>query len=186
MLIDLTLPLKNDDPFLEHFALAKSGHLGTHIDKPVSMPMAIERFISPGRLIDLSIDDNAGIEEKIVRRATDIRKSEFVILHTGCLKRAYGTEAYFDDHPELSQKSVELLVSKEPNMIGIDAPGLARSDRHSEVDRYCEEHGVLVVENMANLELVQSAIVCVYCFPINADGCTGLPVRIVVEVQGEH
>jgi kynurenine formamidase len=72
-------------------------------------------------------------------------------------------------------------------MIGIDAAGIRRAGEHAQTDQYCADHGVFVVENMANLDRLYSAAggarFTVYTFPMNLQAATGLPCRVIAEVQ---
>jgi len=183
--IDLTLPLSGDDLFLKEYKVARSGHLGTHIDVDPSVSIPPERFISSGPLINLSSVADRLIEPSDLEQSQDgldVYPGDFLLIHTGWLARKYGQPEYFDQHPHLSDDAVDWIISKKPNMVGIDTPGLARRDRHSDVDRHLATHDIFVVENIANLEQLRSAQFILFCFPLNVRGTSGLPVRLVARM----
>jgi len=183
MLIDLSLHLRGDDPFAEGSPVARLGHLGTHLDKAPEESVALERCIGPGCLIDVSSVRGRRIVPEDLGEARDVRAGDFVILRTGWLAEAYPDPRYFSEHPELDQPSLELLAATRPAMIGVDAPGLGRPDRHTRVDRYLARHGIHVVENLTHTELLTVRRFRVYCFPLALEGTSGLPVRVVAEVD---
>jgi len=181
MLIDLSLPIGDDNPFVkEDLSVARLGHTGTHLDIMNAGPLSPERFISKGRLFNVSATHGRQIEPSDF--SNDVHEGDFVIFQTGWLRDTYGTDAYFKNYPELSQATIELLVKQKVNLIGIDSPGARRGENHKTVDRYCAEHNIFIVENIANLELITKNTFNVYCFPLNLQGTNGLPVRIVAEV----
>ena len=181
MLIDLSLPIAEANPFTAGSPVAHLGHIGTHLDRSPTQELTPDRFICTGSLIDVSTIRDCRIEPPDLVNIAEIEPGDFVVIRTGWLAERYPSDEYFQMHPELSQEAVELIVSKEVNRIGIDAPGLGRPDRHSDLDRFCAEHDVFVVENLANLERLTTDAFKIYCFPINLTGSSGLPVRVVAE-----
>ncbi len=179
MLVDLTLPVSEDNPFLSHSPAAKYGHMGTHLDKRPSVHIELKRFISTGRLVDVSHVRGRAIEPEDL---PTIEHGDFVIIRTDWLSEQYPDKEYFGDSPELSQAAIDYLISRKINMIGIDAPGLVRSEKHSEVDKYLLRHDIYVVENLNNLHLLTEPVFKIYCLPMNIENATGLPVRIVAEL----
>jgi len=182
VLIDLSLHLAEDNPFVEGPSVARLGHTGTHLDKLPGESVPLERLMGPACLIDVSAVRGRRIEPGDLDGARIVEPGDFVILRTGWLAEAYPGPHYLSEHPELSRSSLELLAAARPNMIGVDAPGLGRPERHGRVDRYLAEHGIYVVENLANLEALEMERLKIYCFPLALEGTSGLPVRVVAEV----
>ncbi len=180
MFIDLTLPIAdNDNPFSSNSPVAKYGHMGTHLDKTPTAIIPVNRFISTGKLVDVSHIREKKIEPADFPESVSIEKDDFVIIKTNWLQEHYPDKTYFGLYPELSQASIDYLISKNINMIGIDTPGLTRSDTHSDVDRYLLKHDIFVVENLNNVPLLTKTEFIIYCFPMNLQQVTGLPVRII-------
>ena len=71
-------------------------------------------------------------------------------------------------------------------MIGIDFPGIRKPAEHVKADQYCADYGIFVVENLANLDILLAAVhdkpFLVHTYPVNYEGLTGLPCRVVAEV----
>jgi len=182
MLVDLTLPISDNNPFLTNSPVAKFGHMGTHLDKNPSTTINPQRFISVGKLIDVSHIRKQKIEPKDFPPSITIEKDDFVIIKTNWLVDIYPNKEYFGAYPELSQAGIDYFISKNINMIGIDTPGLARSDKHSKVDKYLSQNDIYIVENLYNLHLLTKPVFKVYCFPMNLEKVSGLPVRILAEI----
>jgi len=184
MLVDLSLPLDADDLFLKEFEVRQFGHIGTHLDWNPDISLDLSRFISPGKLIDVrAILDNP-VDIKALRpdsAGVTINRGDFVIIRTGWLARTYGQPEYFNNGPELTPPAIEFLASLQPNMIAVDAPGLARRDRHSQVDRYLAECDIPVVENITGTGQLPVSGFTIYCFPLTFTNLSGLPVRLLAD-----
>ncbi|NOZ95482.1 MAG: cyclase [Acidobacteria bacterium] len=182
MLIDLSLRLAENNLFTRGSPVAHLGHLGTHLDTAPGEVFPLERCIGPACLIDVSSVRGRTIEPADMDEARIVEPGDFVVLRTGWLAEAYPSDRYLREHPELSESSLSLLVSRRAGVIGVDAPGLGRPERHGEVDRHLARHGIFVVENLANLEAVGRRRFRIYCFPLALEGTSGLPARVVAEL----
>ena len=117
----------------------------------------------------------------------EITEYDFVIFHTGYLKeKKYGSPEYFQNHPELADTLITCLINKKVSMIGIDAAGIRKPAEHHRADQYCADNGVFVIDNLANLDKLLAAAngqsFVVHTYPVNYEGLTGLPCRVVAEV----
>lgn len=168
--------------------LAGAGHIGTHFDV-MNTTFDFESIKLPGKIIDVS-----GVRERDIDildvGATEIRAHDFVIFHTGFLQAVgYGTPAYRYrmDHPQLARDLLRLLIEKQVSLIGLDAPGVRRGDEHAPTDQWCADHGVFIVENLANTVLLLQAAgqrpFTVYTFPLSIAELTGLPCRVIAEIK---
>jgi kynurenine formamidase len=166
--------------------LAAAGHIGTHFDV-MNTTFDLENTKRPGKIVDVS-----GVRERDIGisdvRATEIRAHDFVIFHTGFLQAVgYGTPAYRTDYPQLARDLLRLLLEKQVSLIGLDAPGVRRGVEHTPTDQWCADHGVFIVENLANTGLLlQAAGQCqftVYTFPLSIAELTGLPCRVIAEIE---
>jgi len=133
-----------------------------------------------GKIFNVSHIKNRDIEINDID-TTNIKEDYFVMFYTGCLKeRKYGSPEYFTGHPELS------LVKKKVSMIGIDAPGVRKPFEHPKADKYCADNGIFVIENLANLDVVWkeagSNDFLVHTYPVNYEGLSGLPCRVVADI----
>lgn len=182
MYVDLTLSISVDKYFQSESPAAKFGHTGTHIDISPTFKIDLKRFISRGKLIDVSHIRGRQIEIDDIKDQVEINKDDFVIIKTNWLEENYPTRNYFLDNPELSNNAVDFLISQKLNMIGIDAPGLVQRENHSKIDKLCLDHNILIVENLNNLDKLSQNTFKVYCFPMNLSGQSGLPVRIIAEI----
>ncbi len=109
----------------------------------------------------------------------------FVSFYTGHIENnEYGSKEYFKGHPQLSKDLIDALLEKKVSMIGVDLPGIRRSVEHTPTDRLCADNNTFVIENMVNLkQLVGKEKVVIYTFPMNYVGLSGLPCRIVAELE---
>ena len=166
--------------------LAGAGHIGTHFDV-MNTTFDLENTKRSGKIVDVS-----GVRERDIGisdvRATEIRAHDFVIFHTGFLQAVgYGTPAYRTDYPQLARDLLRLLLEKQVSLIGLDAPGVRRGDEHTPTDQWCADHGVFIVENLANTGLLLQAAgqrpFTVYTFPLSIAELTGLPCRVIAEIE---
>ena len=186
--IDLSVEIKETqwNESLSKRTMTAFGHLGTHVDV-MNKEFPLENAIRRGRIVDVSFVRGRDIETSDVV-LSEVSESDFVILHTGFLNATgYGSKEYSGAHPQLSRQLIDLLLERKVSMIGIDAAGIRRAGEHAQTDQYCADHGVFVVENMANLDRLYSAAgvarFTVYTFPMNLHALTGLPCRVIAEVQ---
>jgi kynurenine formamidase len=170
----------------EKRTMSAFGHLGTHLDI-MNNDFPLENAVLKGRIIDVSSVRGKDIEA-VDCDLTDVLGGDFVLFHSGFPKEAgYGTEEYAKNHPQLSESLIRFLVGQKVSMIGIDAAGIRRGAEHAPMDQYCADNGVLVVEDLANLDLLYSSAgkrrFTVYTFPLRLKSATGLPCRVVAEVD---
>jgi kynurenine formamidase len=70
--------------------------------------------------------------------------------------------------------------------IGIDAAGVRRGVDHTKTDQFCSDNGVFIIEKLDNLKFLSEKAdndpFDVYTFPINFEGMSGLPCRVIAEV----
>ena len=194
MLIDLTLPIDEQDknnPFFNQkdgINVARLGHLGTHLDIMNVPNLDINRFIGPAKVVHVENIFNREIEPADFENKVDIQKGDFIIFKTDWLPTYYETDYYVTGHPEaghpeLSDKTLEYLIQKEVNFIGIDAAGVKRREGHPKADMYCADHDVFVIENIINLNQLKQDTFKFYCFPLPLKNSSGLPVRLIAEIQ---
>lgn len=166
--------------------LNKAGHIGTHFDV-MDKKFSIDNAITKGRVFDIS-----GLNhEKVMPEDIDlnsVQPHEFIMFYTGILKKyGYGTKEYFSTYIELSDELVEALIEKNINFIGVDMAGAKKPADHPRVDQYCADHGIFIIENLNHLDLLLKETngnpFTAYTFPVNMEGFTGLPCRIIAEAS---
>lgn len=185
-LIDLTLlvtPKHSMDT--ERYQFLNDGHLGTHFDvRDKEFPLAyVQR---PGIVFDVSRVRDRDIEEADIDLPL-VGPDMFVILCTGFIdEEPYGTERYFDAHPQLSDALIDGLLDRGVSLIGVDCAGVRRGKEHTPKDQYCADRGVFVIENLCNLKAVlrgkRSAGFLAHTYPVKWAGMTGLPCRVVAQL----
>jgi len=187
MLIDLTIEITPElrEQALKNEEKAVGGHIGTHFDvMDKEFPL---QFIKRKGIV-FNVSNSKESEIKVEDIDIDkIKENMFVGFYTGFLKEVdYGTEKYFNKHPQLSKVLIDKLLAKKISIIGIDFAGIRRRNEHSEMDQYCADQGVYIVENLCSFNKIlghnQYARFKAYTFPIKYSGMSGLPCRVVAEV----
>lgn len=185
MLIDITykIPKNTFSKSSVNENKALIGHVGTHFDvMDEEFPLIYTK--RKGIIFDVS----EVTDRDICADDIDIEKVSndmFVAFYSGFIERVdYGEDGYFTAHPQLSDELIDALVEKGVSIIGLDFAGIRRGKEHIPKDRYCAQQGVFVVENLCNLNnLLNCSSFDVYTYPMNIEGITGLPCRVVVEVD---
>lgn len=161
------------------------GHLGTHFDV-MDKKFPLENTERRGILFDVSHVKEREIDISDIT-LNKVAEHDFVMFYTGCLKEnTFGTPKYLQTPLELSNALITALLNKKVSMIGIDFPGIRKPAEHPQADQYCADHGVFVIENLANLDELLAAAkgqpFLAHTYPVNYEGLTGLPCRVVAEV----
>jgi len=171
--------------------LFMSTHSGTHIDAPYHFArdgMAVDRI--PARRLmgnailiripktadgEISRSDIVGFERKNGR----IPDHGTVVFHTGWQKNLRRKD-YFARNPGLSRDAASYLASKRANMVGTDSPSIDPGrDRRFTAHRILSRNGVLIVENLSNLERIRCTEFSLVVMPLKLAGASGSPVRAV-------
>ncbi len=184
MLVDVTLKITPkmaaDAQGNEKKALV--GHLGTHFDV-MNKEFPLEYAKRKGIVFDVSHVKDRDIALEDVEIA-HVEKDMFVAFYSG-FDEDYGSRAYFNEHPQLSNALIDQLLEKGVSLIGVDFAGLRRGTEHTPKDQYCANRGVFVVENLCNLNLIldsSASELVFYTFPMHYADVTGLPCRVLVEL----
>ena len=166
-----------------------SSHTGTHIDAPY-------HFLKKGQKIHQIITRRLVTEAILIRirkganqsiTKTDIKKFEkkygvidegsTIIFHTGWQKNLK-KELYFLKNPGLAVSAARYLVSKKINLVGIDSPSIdLGKDSKFSVHHILAKGGILIVENLSNLEKIHSEKFHLIVAPLKLKNATGSPVR---------
>jgi kynurenine formamidase len=141
------------------YELRSGLHAGTHVDAPIHMipggkyldDFPPEAFTGPGRLLDVrgrSVIDEDCLEQQAVE------PGDILLLLTGHA-RLFGSEAYYREHPVVTERFARALVERRIKVLGMDLPS---PDRYPfEVHHILLGRDVLLLENLTNLEALLSA-----------------------------
>ena len=188
MLIDLSVVVIGEQvqSFTENGRIPSFGHLGTHFDV-MDKVFPLEFVRRQSVVFDVSNLFERDIDSSDID-LDQVEAGMFVLFCTGHIElQGYGTKAYSGNHPQLSMELMDELLKRSVSMIGVDFAGVRRGKEHTLADQYCADHGVFVVENVCNLALVlknsKSRKCIIHTYPVNFKGWSGLPCRVVAEID---
>ena len=191
--------IKNDGYNSELLLL--SSHTGTHMDAPYHFlekgakihEISLNKLVSEAVLIKSRKSwDKIGIKQISITKA-DIQKFEkqhgkidgfsSVIFYTGW-QRNLQKKYYFTKNPGLSVSAAKYLASKKISLVGIDSPSIdVGTDSKFSVHQIFAKKGILIVENLANLDKIKSSKFHLVILPLKLKNATGSPVRAVAFVD---
>ena len=172
-----------------------STHTGTHIDAPY-------HFVKKGKKIDQIVTRRLVTEAILIKirkgpdqaiTKADIQKFErkygmiddgsTIIFHTGWQKNLK-KKFYFLKNPGLAVSAAKYLVSKKINLVGIDSPSIdLGKDEKFSVHQILAKNGILIVENLANLDKIHSEKFHLIVAPLKLKNATGSPIRAMALVD---
>ena len=166
-----------------------SSHTGTHIDAPYHFlkkgqkihQIVTRRLVTEAILIKIRKGANQSITktdiQKFEKKYGKIDDGSTVIFYTGWqtnLKK----ESYFLRNPGLAVSAAKYLASKKINLVGIDSPSIdLGKDSKFSVHHILAKSGILIVENLVNLEKINSEMFHLIVAPLKLKNATGSPVR---------
>ena len=185
--------IKEDGYNLELLFL--SSHTGTHMDAPHHFlekgakihEISLKKLVSEAALIKSKKNSCESITK------TDIQNFEkkhgkidgfsSVIFYTGW-QRNLQKKYYFTKNPGLSVSAAKYLASKKVSLVGIDSPSIdLGTDSKFSVHQIFAKKGILIVENLANLDKIKSSKFHLVVLPLKLKNATGSPVRAVAFVD---
>jgi len=166
-----------------------SSHTGTHIDAPYHFlkkgqkidQIMIKRLVTEAVLIKIRKGSDQPITkddiEKFEKKHGRIDDGSTIIFNTGWqsnLKKKF----YFLKNPGLAVSAARYLASKKINLVGIDSPSIdLGKDGKFSVHHILAKNGILIVENLANLDKIHSEKFHLIVAPLKLKNATGSPVR---------
>lgn len=151
-------------------------HIGTHIDcynlSNIELPSQIDVKVIDARKIEI-IDVN-------ILENLSIKPGSFVIFRTGYLETyGYGSDEYFNSKPipYLTNELIDRLLDCNVKLIGIDLSGIQHGKDHVAIDKYVENKGAYVIENICNLDKVTTEFKANLKW-IQLEGATAIKVEI--------
>jgi kynurenine formamidase len=176
--------------FLER-KLTMFSHTGTHMDAPAHLieggayldGLPITQFFGKAVLIDVAGWAGRRImTADLLEHASRIAAAEFVILRTGW-SGYWGADAYFEGFPVLDPGAAQWLAAGGLKGVGVDAISVDPTDSTGyEVHKALLGNGLVIVENLTNLEALPAEGFHVSCFPLAIRDADGSPVRAVAHV----
>lgn len=160
---------------------------GTYLDVP------FHRFEDGDDLAAVSIDRVAGLEGLCVRspdRPADVDLFEeldvsgkAVLVDTGW-DRLWGTEAYFEGAPFVTEAAAHLLAERGAALVGIDAPNIDdMSTRRRPVHTVLLGAGTLICEHLTQLAAVPDSGFRFFAAPPKIVGMGTFSVRAYVVIE---
>ncbi len=185
--------IKDDGYNLELLFL--SSHTGTHLDAPYHFlekgskihEISLKKLVSNAVLIKSRKKRNETITktdiQKFEKKHGKIESFSSVVFWTGW-QRNLQKDSYFTKNPGLSVSAANYLASKKIGLVGIDSPSIdLGTDFKFPVHQIFAKKGMLIVENLANLEKIKSSKFRLVVLPLKLKGATGSPVRAIAFVD---
>ena len=175
--------------------LYMSTHTGTHMDAPYHFlekgakihEISLKKLVSEAVLIKSKKKDGESITktdiQKFEKKHGKIASFSSVIFYTGW-QRNLQKKYYFTKNPGLSVSAAKYLASKKINLVGIDSPSIdLGKDSKFSVHQIFAKKGILIVENLANLEKIKPSKFHLVVLPLKLKNATGSPVRAIAFVE---
>ena len=185
--------IKEDGYNLE--VLFLSSHTGTHMDAPYHFlengakihEISLKKLVSEAALIQCRKSSDQYVTktdiQKFEKKHGKIENFSSVIFYTGWQKNLQ-KKYYFTKNPGLSVSAAKYLASKKISLIGIDSPSIdLGKDSKFSVHQIFAKKGMLIVENLANLDKIKSPTFHLVVLPLKLKNATGSPVRAIAFVE---
>lgn len=169
-------------------------HTGTHIDAPRHFipegetveQIDMDRLIGKAAVLDFSeLDDFVEISKEMLKEKVNNRTIEKLIFRFDWHKRL-GTNAYYSDHPYLSEDACQWLVMQGCKLIALDTPQPDNPKNHRMAPKDAPNHkillgaGVIIVEYLIDLDKIVQPEVSLYVAPLKIENGDGAPARCFV------
>jgi len=185
--------IKEDGYNLELLFL--SSHTGTHMDAPHHFlekgvkihEISLKKLVSETALIQYRKNAGESITkadiQKFEKKHGKIDDFSSVIFSTGWQKNLQ-KKYYFTNNPGLSVSAAKYLATKKISLVGIDSPSIdVGTDSKFSVHQIFAKKGMLIVENLANLDKIKSSKFHLVVLPLKLKNATGSPVRAIAFVE---
>ena len=168
-----------------------NSHTGTHVDAPAHMiagmknldDFSLNQFYGKGLMLKVNQFTNGEIPLDFLKKhESQIQKTEFLILNSGWHKK-WKTAEYQVNYPILSQESAEWLTQFKLKGIGLDSISIDPTDSQDvPLHKIILGAGFLIIENLANLDVLPEIGFQFQCFPLKVDQADGSTSRAVAFV----
>ncbi|WP_428325158.1 cyclase family protein [Nitrosopumilus sp.] len=181
--------LKDDGYNLELLFL--SSHTGTHLDAPFHFvkngikidQIPLDRLMGKAILIKIKKSKNSPITKSDIiqfeKKNGTIPNNSSVFFFTDWQKNLK-KDNYFTENPGLALSAATYLAQKKTNLVGIDSPSIdLGKDESFSVHHVLSKNNILIVENLTNLNKINSKEFIFTILPLKLKDATGSPVRAV-------
>jgi kynurenine formamidase len=141
--------------------------------KPLNQ-IPVEQFMGRGRVIE--VDKTFSLESV---QQSNIQEGDIVLFRTG-MSGHYHEAAYFEDYPVMSVEIAQYLVATKVKMVGVDTGSVDNTDGFP-IHKILLNGGVLIIENLTNLDQLTGEGLIVYALPIKLD-VDGAPARVIAQI----
>ena len=194
---DMTTYTKDEKPEIYNIAtIEKDGfnekilrictHTGTHIDAPSHMinkgknidEFNVSDFIGIAVIVDISQFKEVAISD-LMKYEDRIRNCDFLILKTGW-EKYWGSNDYFNNFPSLSEEAAKWICDFNLRGIGIDTISIDKFDSIDfEIHNIILSRGKLIIENLTNLDAINSEEFTLVATPLKIECGDASPVRAI-------
>ena len=177
-----TRPSAAGERHLNSSHLSMGLHCGTHMDAPFHFfqdgptidQVLLERCMGTTLLIRLPHDTRVIDEKDVAPYATQLQANARVVFNTGW-HHQWGKRNYFSEHPVITGAAARVMVDCGVRLIGVDTPSVDRPP--FEAHLAILGAGVLIVENLTNLDAIATDVFELIATPLKIRGRDGSPVR---------
>ena len=168
-----------------------SSHSGTHIDAPYHFmekgvgidKIPLKKLITNALICRVKKGSSGLITLKDITdfeaRSGTIYPNQAIVFETGWSKNI-SKKDYFTKNPGLSSSAAKYLLKKRVSLIGIDSPNIdAGKDSKFHVHHILLKNGILILENLCNLDKIPGSYFRLIVLPLKLKNATGSPVRAV-------
>ena len=149
--------------------------------------ISLKKLVSEAALIQSRKGSGQSITktdiQKFEKKQGKIENFSSVVFQTGW-QRNLQKKYYFTKNPGLSVSAAKYLASKKIGLVGIDSPSIdLGKDSKFSVHQIFAKKGMLIVENLTNLDKIKSSKFHLVVLPLKLKNATGSPVRAIAFVE---
>lgn len=160
-------------------------HVGTHCDAPAHFiaggqtmeAIPLDRFVGDAVIVDVTSNASRELEPSVLD-GVDVRKGDIVLFRSNISKQ-WGNTRYLTDYPYFTETLAHELVAREIKAVGLDfmSPDPVEIDDISPVHHILLSHQIGIVENLVNLDEIQTARIFFSAAPLKIQGSDGAFAR---------
>lgn len=175
----------DEDGFAEKVVTFFS-HTGTHMDAPAHIipggatldMLPMDSFHGAGLIVDVRGMDT--IDVAVFREhEADLLSASYLVLRTGWEEK-WGSDDYFVDFPVMTLEAARFIAELSISGVAVDAISVDPVDSMTlDVHHVLLKAGIVIVENVCNLDALQSKQFTFCALPLKIDDADGAPVRAV-------